>query len=126
MGQCQYRYNPSEQYARTTPGTAPETICGARTYPAIDEPELVPVVAYVGGPVEYRATGRFLPRGFDDPYCPAHGGMPEPPPSPVTMVELDNAYQQYLSLAERFQGAVPAVPPSPQQLSTPVPPGGEM
>lgn len=118
MGQCQYRYNPSEQYARTKPGTGPETMCGARTYPAIDEPELVPVVAYVGGPIEHRATGRLLPRGFDDPYCPVHGGMPEPPPPPVSMAQLEAAYEQYTALASRFGGAIPVAVPAPAEITS--------
>lgn len=117
MGQCQYRYNPSEQYQRTKPGQAPETICGARTYPAVDEPE---IAAYPrgDGSVEMRATGRFVPRGYDDPHCPKHGGMEEPPPPPVTMTELEYAYQRYVELSGRYSGAVPAAVPDPYEIAT--------
>jgi hypothetical protein len=126
MSQCQYRYNPSETYQRTKPGMAPETICGARTYPAIDEDELLPVT-YGDGRTEFQKTGRQIARGYDDPYCPMHGGSPEPPPLPVTMPELENAYTRYLELSRRYQGAVPIDVPDPYQIATgttPQLPGG--
>lgn len=116
MGQCQYRYNPTELYQRTKPGMAPETICGAQTFPAVDEPEIQAYTEFAGGPLVYKPTGRMLARGYHDPYCPAHGGTPEPPPPPVTIPELESAYNQYLSLAERFTGAVPAEIPNPASL----------
>lgn len=117
MSTCQYRYNASEQYQRAKPGMGVETICGARTYPAVDEPE---IGAYPrgDGTTEFRATGKMVRRGFDDPYCPAHGGTPEPPPEPVTLPELENAYERYLLLRERFQGAVPATVPPPQEITS--------
>lgn len=96
---------------------APETICGARTYPAVDEPE---IMAYPrgDGTSELRETGRMIARGYEDPYCPAHGGTPEPPPLPVTMPELENAYARYLELSQRYQGATPAAVPSPYEIAT--------
>ena len=109
MGQCQYRYNPSELYQRTKPGQAPETICGARTYPALDEPEMV-ALSHGNGVLEMRETGRLMPRGYDDPFCPSHGGTAEPPPPPVTTAELESAYQSYMALASRFQAANPVAP----------------
>lgn len=121
MSQCQYRYNPTEQYQRTKPGMAPETICGARTYPAVDEPEIVPVPRG-DGTTEFRATGKLNPRPYDDPYCPAHGGSPEPPPEPVSMHQLQNAYEQYLELSKHFQGAIPATVPSPAEVTAGVDP----
>lgn len=115
MGQCQYRYNPSEQYQRTKPGMAPETICGALTYPAVDETERIPV-ARADGVMEMMETGRMIARGYHDPYCPAHGGTVEPPPAPVTLPELENAYTRYHELAQRFTGAIPATVPSPEEV----------
>lgn len=117
MGQCQYRYNPSEQYQRTKSGMAPETNCGARTYPAVDDPEIM-AFARGNGTVEYRETGRLIPREYDDPYCPHHGGTEEPPPPPTTMADLQSAYEQYLQLAKNYQGAVPAAVPDPYQVAT--------
>ena len=119
MGQCQYRYNPSEQYQRTKPGMGVETICGAPTYPAVDEPELS-AFARSDGVFEMRPTGRYIPRGHDDPYCPAHGGTHEPPPPPVTVAELESAYQSYMSLAGRYQGDVPLVIPAVTVKSEPL------
>ena len=116
MGQCQYTYNPSEQYQRTKPGMAPETICGARTHPAVDEPELVPMPRG-DGTTEFRESGRVVARGYADPYCPVHGGSPEPPQPPVTMPEIENAYANYMTLAQRFQGAVPTELPTPEQIA---------
>lgn len=116
-GQCQYRYNPSEQYQRTKPGMAPETICGARTYAAVDEPEIMGFPRG-DGTVEFRASGKMVPRGYADPHCPMHGGTPEPPPEPVSMNQLQNAYEQYLTLAQRFEGAIPAAVPDPYQIAT--------
>ena len=115
MGTCQYRFNATEIYRRTPPGTAPETTCGARTYPAVDEPELAPV-SYPDGRVEYRKTGRLIPRGQHDPHCPVHGGSPEPEPPPVTMAELENAHDAYMQLAARFEGAIPVILPAPDQV----------
>ena len=91
MGGCQYRFNPTEQYQRTKPGMGLETHCGGRTYPAFDQPEIVPVtVRDPNGDVrtEWVHTGEFLSRDHDDPYCPAHGGTPAPPPRVLTMAEL--------------------------------------
>lgn len=119
MGQCAYTYNASENYQRTKPGMAPETICGARTYPAVDEPELQ-ALTYPDGRIEFRKTGRLLARGYDDPYCPAHGGTPEPPPPPVTETEVQDAYEKYMVLMQRF-GAVP--PPGTPVPEIGAPPG---
>lgn len=116
MGQCQYRYNASEQYQRTKPGMAPETHCGARTYPAVDEPEIA-AFPRGDGTVQFRATGRYLPRGYDDPHCPAHGGTEEPPPPPVTTDQLADAYDAYMELAKRYQGAIPVTTPNPAQVA---------
>lgn len=115
MNQCQYRFNLTELYQRTKPGMAPETICGAPTYPAIDEPERIPL-SRSDGVMEMIETGRFIARGYSDPYCPAHGGTPEPPPSPVTLPELENAFTRYQELSQRFTGAIPATVPSPEEL----------
>lgn len=119
MGTCQYRYNPSEQYQLQHPGAGIETSCGARTYPAIDEPELFPVTD-VNGVTVMRETGRTLARAQDDPYCPRHGGMPEPPPPPVTMAELEAAHARYLALSKRYEGqdggAITAAVPDPAEL----------
>lgn len=90
MGACQYRFNASEIYARQFPGAGVETHCGARTFPAQDEPEMLPVTVRDddGTRTEYRHTGNYLPRGTDDPHCPEHGGFPAPPPRVLTAVEL--------------------------------------
>ena len=124
MSSCQYRYNPSEIYKRTAPGTAPETQCGARTYPAVDEPELAPYPRPDGG-VEIRKTGRLIQRGQDDPYCPAHGGTQEPPPPPVTTEQLQDAYESYVALAQRYGHAVPAAVPDPYEVATGQLPAGQ-
>jgi hypothetical protein len=120
MGTCQYRYNPSEQYQLQHPGAGIETSCGAQTYPAQDEPELFPVTD-VNGVTVMRETGRLLARAQDDPYCPAHGGMPEPPPPPVTVAELEAAHARYLALSQRFEGqdggAITATVPEPAELT---------
>lgn len=122
MGTCQYRYNPSEQYQMQTPGAGIETCCGRATYPAVDEPELYPVTD-IHGVTVVRQTGRVLPRAQDDPYCPVHGGSPEPPPPPVSQAELEIAYAQYQQLAERYQsqagGAITATVPEPAALAAP-------
>ena len=117
MGACTYVFNPSEIYQRTKPGQGVETTCGARTFPAVDDPEIVPVRMPNPGSAEaiwsYLPTGKMLPRSQDDPYCAAHGGSPEPPPPPVSMAELQAAHEAYLELAARFQhdnaGDVPAL-----------------
>lgn len=88
MGRCIYRFNPSEHYQRTPPGCAPETHCGAETYPIYDEPELVyrlvqaPDGSTAQHPVE---SGVLLPRREDDPYCPEHGGTPKPDENTIHM-----------------------------------------
>ena len=96
MGGCQYRFNASEQYARQTPGAGVETHCGGRTYPLHDEPEMMPVTVRDGDTTwtDYRHTGEYLPRAQDDPYCPAHGGTPAPPPRVLTAVELGTRAEQ--------------------------------
>jgi hypothetical protein len=116
VGHCTYQYNASEIYQRTKPGQGVETVCGGLTFPAIDEPEIVPVRMPNPGVAEavysYHATGRMLPRAQADPFCPRHGGSPEPPPPPVTMAELQAAHAAYLELAARFehgQDGTPAV-----------------
>lgn len=128
MGSCRYQFNPSELYQRTKPGQGVETTCGARTFPANDEPELVIVVTGVdpsSGEKYYDAirTGRFRPREQDDPYCPAHGGSPEPPPPPVSMAELEAAHAVYAQLATRYAiqegGALPNPVPAPASLAAP-------
>jgi len=101
MGSCRYRYNPSELYARTPNGAAPETHCGARTFPLYDEPEIVyrMVEQEGGGPVHQPvATGVFLPRSHDDPYCPAHGGTPEPDPATMRVFLERSAAQKQQEL----------------------------
>lgn len=107
MGHCSYIFNPSEIYRRTKPGQGVETMCGALTFPAVDDPEIVPVRVPTPGVAaasySYLPTGNMLPRSQDDPYCPQHGGSPEPPPPPVTMAQLQAAHEAYLQLAERFQ-----------------------
>ena len=129
MGFCHYQYNPSELYRRTKPGTAPETTCGGRTFPAMDEPEVVVVRTGMGpdGAVyEYRPTGRSMARAQDDPFCPGHGGSPPPPPPAVTVAELEQAYTAYQELMSRYTaqpGAVPAAAgPVPGALTAPPPP----
>lgn len=108
MGNCTYVWNPSEIYQRTKPGQGIETVCGARTWPLVDEPEIVPVrVPNPAGGAEavyaYHNTGKSLPRANDDPYCPAHGGATEPPPPPVTIEQLQTAHEAYLQLVDRFE-----------------------
>lgn len=108
MGHCQYRWNQSELYQRTKPGQGVETTCGAKTWPAVDEPEIVPIrVPNPAGSAEavyaYQNTGKFLPRAHEDPFCPQHGGSPEPPPPPVTIEEMQIAYEAYLQLVDRFE-----------------------
>jgi hypothetical protein len=116
MGECRYVFNPSEVYQRSGPGGGVETHCGAVTYPAVDEPELVPVQA-ADGTIDYRPSGRLLARVHDDPYCPGHGGTPDPGPVPVSMAELERAHEVYTELAARFQaqpgGALTAAVPEP-------------
>ena len=128
MGFCIYQRNPSELYRRTTPGTAPETVCGGRTFPAVDEPEIVVVKTGMGpdGAIyEYRPTGRHVPRATDDPYCPDHGGSPAPPPPAVEMADLEHAYAAYAELAARYQAqpgaAIAVTPPAPAELTTGTP-----
>jgi hypothetical protein len=96
VGHCRYAYNTSEIYARTPPGAGVETHCGAATWPAVDEPEMVPVTVTDddGTRTEYRHTGEYLPRAQPDPYCPAHGGMAAPPPRVLTLRELAAAGEQ--------------------------------
>lgn len=107
MGYCQYRYNPSEQYQRTAPGCAPESHCGARTYPMQDEPEIVPVTEYVDGqPVGRMAfSGRYVNREHDDPHCPAHGGSPAPPAPVITLAQVLEARSRLLELCQQFDQA---------------------
>ena len=123
-GHCSYVFNPSEIYQKTKPGMGVETTCGALTWPAADEPEVVARAVRQPGIAEvtyqYLHTGRMLPREHPDPYCPAHGGSPEPPPPPVTMDELEAAHTWYAQLAARFQaesGAIPVAVPAPAQIS---------
>lgn len=119
MGHCTYQYNASEVYQRTAPGGGVETSCGALTYPALDEPELVPVRG-ADGEYTYQPTGRLLARAADDPYCPEHGGTGDPGPIPVSMAELEAAHAHYAALAQRFEagpaGALTAAVPEPAQL----------
>jgi hypothetical protein len=125
-GSCRYVYNPSEIYQRNTPGTGVETVCGALTWPANDEPELG-VVRLGNGDLEYRPTGRVLPRAQPDPYCPSHGGSAEPPPPPLSMAELEHAYQAYQAMAARYraqEGVLTAAVPEPAAL-TAAPPAPE-
>lgn len=125
---CRYQYNPSEQYQRAKPGQGVETVCGSATYPAADEPELIPV--RTGDGTQYRPSGRYLPRDQADPYCPAHGGSPEPPPPPVSVDELERAYGDYLAMTQRFAEqhggalAVPVTPPA--QLEARATPADEL
>lgn len=112
MGTCQYAYGPSELYRRTRPGTAPETCCGARTWPLHDNPEFVRMTEPgPDGPVHRMvATGRLLPRRHDDPYCPEHGGTPAQQPV-VPLADLQAAYDHYMALAGSYQPAqAPALP----------------
>jgi hypothetical protein len=120
MGYCQYCYNPSEQYQLQHPGAGIETSCGRPTYPAVDEPELFPVTD-INGVTVMRETGRLLPRAQHDPYCPYHGGSPEPPPPPVSQAELQVAYTRYRELAQRYEGqaggAMTASVPAPAEIT---------
>jgi hypothetical protein len=112
VGMCRYVYNPTEQYQRTRPGTAPESCCGARTYPAVDEPELVPVAPeIIDGQAFHRMvpTGRVTARGQDDPWCPRHGGSPDPGPPPVSLAELQAAQDRYTVLVQRYQAQDAAI-----------------
>lgn len=117
-GYCQYRFNPSELYQRTKPGTGVETTCGAATYPAADEPELAAVRLPDGASV-LRPTGRLVERGHADPYCPAHGGSPEPPPPIPTVDDLNLMYEAYSAALGRFQSATQAVPAAPAAAVVP-------
>ena len=124
MGFCIYQRNPSELYRETQPGTAPEPMCGARTFPAVDEPEVAVVRVGMGSDgaiYEYRPTGNMQPRAQHDPYCPRHGGSPEPAPPPVSQDELQAAWAAYQLMLQRFEGqggTVPGLtPPSPAQLT---------
>jgi hypothetical protein len=128
VGHCTYQFNPSEIYQRTRPGQGVETVCGGTTFPAVDDPEIVPVRMPNPGSAEaiysYHATGRMNPRPQDDPYCPVHGGSPEPPPPPVTMEQLQAAHAAYLELAARFDSgtadrAVTGVPLPELQAAVP-------
>lgn len=101
-GHCRYAFNASEIYQRAKPGMGVELTCGAATFPANDEPEIVPV-RKADGEYEYRPTGRHLTRAQPDPFCPAHGGTPEPPPPPVDAADVQQAYAQLVTLAHRYQ-----------------------
>lgn len=127
MGYCKYVYNPSEIYQRSKPGQGVETSCGAETYPAIDEPEIILVTTRMevdpsnpqlgSVPVsDWRWTGNYIAREQDDPYCPMHGGSPEPEQAPVSMAELEAAYNHYQALAEGFRGQV-AIADVPEPLA---------
>lgn len=91
MGSCRYQYNPSEQYQNRVHGGGTETHCGGETFHLEDQPEMLPVtVRDNDGNVTtvYQHTGQYLPREDPDPYCPRHGGTPEPPPRVLTWQEL--------------------------------------
>lgn len=119
VGSCRYPFNPSEMYQRTKPGMGVETHCGARTYAALDDPELV-ALTQPDGTTRVAPTGRMLPRPAADPYCPDHGGTPEPPAEPVSVAELEAAHSAYVTLVERFQtqagGALVAPVADPAEL----------
>lgn len=107
---CNYAYNPSEIYQRTKPGMGVETHCGARTFPAVDEPEQIPV-RQADGTYRMQPTGRLLAREQADPYCPAHGGSSEPAAVPVSYAELQAARAAYADLVARYDAQVPPVVP---------------
>jgi hypothetical protein len=111
-GTCRYAFNPSEIYQRAKPGQGVEITCGAQTWPANDEPE-VAAIRRPDDTFEYRPTGRVLARAQPDPYCPRHGGSPEPPPPPVDATDVQYAYAQLASVVQRFQAqAAPAAAPA--------------
>lgn len=130
MGFCSYQFNASELYRRTKPGQAPEVTCGARTFPAVDEPEVAVVRTGMGSDgaiYEYRPTGRHIARPTDDPHCPAHGGSPEPPPPPVSLDQLQAMYDAYAELYARYEAeAAPFElrPGVPYELPAGVQPAG--
>jgi hypothetical protein len=106
-------------YQRTGPGQAPETTCGARTWPVVDEPEMMQV-RLANGEYAYRETGRVLARETPDPYCPGHRGSPEPPPPPVHVEDMQHAYTAYMEMAARFAGQhVAAGPAAVAELPVP-------
>jgi hypothetical protein len=119
-GACRYSYNPSETYQRTRPGYGVETHCGAITFAALDDPEIV-ALTQPDGTVKFAHTGRMLPRSYPDPYCEFHGGTPEPPAPPVSVAELEAAHTAYVELAGRFQmqagGALTAAVEAPAELA---------
>lgn len=102
-GLCRYQFNPSELYQRTKHGMGVESHCGSKTFPAVDIPEV-----YVDGG-QFHETGRMVAREHPDPYCPAHGGSPEPPPPPVTKAQLEAARATLADLEQRLgQGQLPS------------------
>ena len=116
MGSCQYRFNASEHYQRTPPGCAPETHCGAQTYPIYDEPEII--YRRVQNPdgtlgIEPIETGVLLPRAADDPHCPEHGGTPAPEPGMIRMFlqrELDTKRAEIEAIQAQLEGTPQAQP----------------
>jgi len=141
MGTCQYRFSATESYKRTLPGMAPESCCGARTYPAQDEPELAAVqiefspqerldAGLAPGQQAYRQmfTGRYVNRAQDDPHCPAHGGSAPPPPEAPSWEQIEAARQRYEDLAALAHPGAGAAgdleyldPVPPRQIAAPVP-----
>lgn len=133
MGRCLYRFNASEHYQRTPPGCAPETHCAAETYPIYDEPEVIyRMVQDATGAVTYTGieSGVYLPRGTDDPHCPAHGGTPRPDTGVIHMFlqreferkqgELDALKAQLGAQAAPDLLALGGVAPDPAAAPTPV------
>lgn len=122
MGHCIYRFNASEHYQRTPPGCAPDTHCGAQTYPIYDEPEIVlQRIRQPDGTVtlEPLSTGVLLPRATDDPYCPEHGGTPKPDPGLIRMFltrELETRQKELEALQQQIRAADPSAVPAALQL----------
>ncbi len=110
MGECLYRYNDSEKYQR---GMLNETHCGARTWTAFEDQD----ETYIhpdDGLLHVRTIK--VPKGSDDPYCPAHGGTVAPPQA------IRDAEMPPGQLAPiRDEAPAPAPAPAPATSPTPAP-----
>jgi hypothetical protein len=83
-GTCRYTFNPSERYRDGTNGDH----CGAVTYAITDVPDMR-IVPLPDGSAQLVDTGLKMSREIPDPYCPQHGGTPDPdaPAEPVPSAE---------------------------------------
>jgi hypothetical protein len=79
-GSCTYSYNPTERYQHPEWGSE----CGRVTFAGYEEVE-VPRLIEGNVIIEKKLVERDQP----DPWCPAHGGTPDPTP-PANDIADDN------------------------------------